>query len=123
MNGGKQGARSRRHKLLRLAKGGPGQTTVQYTLYLAYEAWLGSGMRVEMLDLLRVLANSRVAEDVFASELAEEAAQAERIGDAGTAAILRDLSRRHRIKALASDGQFVALQQQYALLYGDTYNV
>ncbi|WP_066926209.1 hypothetical protein [Methylobacterium sp. CCH5-D2] len=76
-------------------------------------------MQAKMLDLLRILANGRVGEEVIASELAEESAQAEHVGDTGTAAILRDLSRRHRVKVLELDGQFAALEQQYAVLFGN----
>ena len=71
-------------------------------------------MRALMLELMRWSADGLVAEEAFARDFAEEAMQAERMGDAETAAIMRDLSRRHRVKALELAGRLAALCQQHA---------
>lgn len=75
-------------------------------------------MRAQMLELMRQLANNLVAEESFAHEFAQKAAQAERLADVGTAAIMRNLARRHQVKALELDGQLASLRERYATLYG-----
>ncbi|MBP2506269.1 MULTISPECIES: hypothetical protein [Methylobacterium] len=74
-------------------------------------------MRMVMLDLMRLMANGIAAEEAFAAEFADEAAQAERMGDSDTAEIMRDLARRHRVKALELDGHLAALRLQYAMIF------
>lgn len=74
-------------------------------------------MRVAMLELMRLMANSLVAEEAFAVEFAEEASLAERLGETDTSAIMRDISRRHRVKALELDGRLAAMRLQYEMMY------
>lgn len=74
-------------------------------------------MRTAMLELMRVMANDIVAEETFASEFAEDAEQARRLGDVGTAKIMRDLSRRHRVEALELAGRLAAMQVRYAVMF------
>ena len=74
-------------------------------------------MRVAMLELMRMMANSIIAEEAFAVEFADEAEEAERLSDSETAAIMRDLSRRHRVKALEQDGRLAAMRLRYAMLF------
>lgn len=65
-------------------------------------------MRMVMLDLMRLMANGIAAEEAFAAEFADEAAQAERMGDSDTAEIMRDLARRHSNRGRLLGGQTVA---------------
>lgn len=74
-------------------------------------------MRVAMLELMRLMADDVVAEEAFADEFAEDAEQAWRTGDAATAEIMRDLSRRHRVKGLELDGRLAAMQVRYATIF------
>lgn len=77
----------------------------------------GTGMRLVMLELMRSMARGAVADEVFADEFADEAAQADRMGDADKAANMRDLARRHRIKALEANGRLAAMRLRYAMMF------
>lgn len=57
----------------------------------------------------RFVAEDAAAERAFAEALWEEAVQAARMGDAEVAAVMRDLSRRHRVGALELDACVTAL--------------
>lgn len=70
-----------------------------------------------MLEMMRLMAADIVAKEVFAAGLAEDAAQAGRMGDTDTAEIMRDLSRRHRVKGLELGGRLAAMQVQHAMMF------
>lgn len=75
-------------------------------------------MRIAMLERMRLMVDDIAAEEAFASDFAEEAAQAERVGDSDTASIMRDLTRRHRVKVLEFDGRLAALRLHFAMTFG-----
>ncbi|MGX9981568.1 hypothetical protein [Methylobacterium fujisawaense] len=74
-------------------------------------------MRIAMVELMRLMAEDIVAEEAFAIEFAREAEQADHMGDPATADIMRDLSRRHRVKGLESIGRLAAMQFRYATMF------
>ena len=74
-------------------------------------------MRIAMLEQMRLMVDDIAVEEAFASDFAEEAAQAERMGDDATASIMRDLTRRHRVKVLELDGRLAALRLHYTIMF------
>lgn len=79
-------------------------------------------MRAEMLELMRLMANGAMGDEQLACEFASEASECEAARDAGTAEIMRHLSRRHRIRSLELDAQLAAMRVRYTTLFGDEPN-
>lgn len=71
-----------------------------------------------MVERMRLVTDALASEEAFADEFSDEAVQAERVGDADTALVMRDLARRHRVEALKLDGRLAAMRRQYAVRFG-----